>query len=159
MANLSLCPRFPKFIKPALVLLGATLLSSFASNTALANPLSNGPMADGIYLYGEQPTAAQPGSTYMVFEVVGRRAIGAFYMPSSSFDCFSGDISSTRLALTILDSYEQTSYPYSLAVQPTLVAGQAGAEFNITGFTSIDTLSALDERILETCQNVQSDDI
>ncbi|MBE9067939.1 hypothetical protein IQ260_14895 [Leptolyngbya cf. ectocarpi LEGE 11479] len=159
MAYLSVCSRLPRFIKSASVLLGATLLSSFVSGIALANPVSNSPLADGVYLYGEQSTAAQLGSTYMVFEVTGSRAIGAFYMPSSSFDCFSGDISATRLNLNVIDSYEQTTHPYSLAAQtgPTLTAGQASAEFNINGFTSINEISELDEQILETCQTVSAD--
>lgn len=161
MAYLSVRPRCPKFIKSALVLLGVTVLSSLAPGAALANASSIAPLADGVYLYGEQSVAAQTGSVYMVFEVSGRRTVGAFYMPSSSFDCFYGDISSTRLNLTVIDSYDQTSHPYSVAVQAqqTLAAGGAGAEagFNISGFTSIDSLSELDQNILETCQTVQSD--
>lgn len=159
MAYLSVRPRFPKFIKSALVLLGATLLSSLSPDTALANPASSAPLADGVYLYGEQSTVAQPGSTYMVFEVTDGRAVGAFYMPSSSFDCFSGNISATRLDLNVINSYERTTYPYSLAVQsqPTLAAGQASAEFGISGFNRFDALSELDEHILETCQTVQAD--
>ena len=157
MANLSVRFRRPTFIKSALALLSATLLSSLAPLTALANLISNAPLANGVYLYGQQSAAAQPGSVYMVFEVTGHRAVGAFYMPSSSFDCFSGDISATGLDLTVVDSYEQTSHPYSLSVEPTLTAGRAGAEFNISGFTPINTLSAIDENVLETCQTVQSD--
>ncbi|MEO0434568.1 MAG: hypothetical protein AAF151_23025 [Cyanobacteria bacterium J06656_5] len=157
MAYSSVRSRRPKFIKSALVLLGATLLSSLAPLTALANSASNAPLANGVYLYGQQSAAAQPGSVYMVFEVTGRRAVGAFYMPSSSFDCFSGDISATGLDLTVIDSYEQTSHPYALSIEPTLTAGRAGAEFNISGFTPISTLSDLDENILETCQTVQAD--
>ena len=155
MAYLSVHPRCPKFVKSALVFLGATLLSSAS---ALASPLSNAPLVDGVYLYGQQPAAAQPGSVYMVFEVTGDRTVGAFYMPSSSFDCFHGDISATRLDLMVVDSYEQTSHPYSLAVktQPTLAAGGAAPEFGIDGFTRINTLSELDERILETCHADQA---
>ncbi|MEM7066677.1 MAG: hypothetical protein AAF572_26370, partial [Cyanobacteria bacterium P01_B01_bin.77] len=147
MVYLSVRSRLPKFVTSASVLLGATLLSSFVSGIALATPVSNSPLADGIYLYGEQATADQLGSTYMVFEVTGSRAIGAFYMPSSSFDCFSGDISATRLDLNVIDSYEQTTHPYSLAAQigPTLTAGQANADFNINGFTPINEISELDE--------------
>lgn len=161
MTYLSVRPRCPKFVKSALVLLGATLLSGLAPVAASANQDANAPLADGVYLYGQESVAAQPGSIYMVFEVTGRRTVGAFYMPSSSFDCFSGDISSTRLDLTVIDSYEQTSHPYSLAVQtqPILAAGQVGAEFNINGFTRLDELSELDEHILETCQTVQADTI
>lgn len=78
MAYLSVRFRRPKFIKSALVLLSATLLSSLAPLTALASSTSNAPLADGVYLYGQQSAAAQLGSVYMVFEVTGRRAIGAF---------------------------------------------------------------------------------
>ena len=158
MAYLSVRPRFPKFVKSALVVLSATLLGGLVSETVLANSAS--PLADGVYLYGEQPAAAQTGAVYMVFEVTGSHTVGAFYMPSSSFDCFSGNVSATRLDLNITDSYEQTTHPYSLAVQtePVLAAGQAATDFSISGFTQIDTLSALDQQILETCQqNVQSD--
>ena len=142
MAYLSVRPRCPQFIKSALALVGATLLSSVGA-IALADPVVNGPLADGVYLYGQQPVAAQLGSVYMVFEVIGRRTVGAFYMPSSSFDCFHGNISSTRLDLTVIDSYEQTSHPYSLAVQsqPILAAGKAGADVSISGFTPIESLS------------------
>ncbi|MBT9317551.1 hypothetical protein [Leptothoe spongobia] len=158
MAYLSFRPHCPKFIQSALVLLSATLLSSLSPITALADAVSNAPLADGVYLYGQQSVAAQPGSIYMVFEVTGRQTVGAFYMPSSSFDCFNGDISSTRLDLNVIDSYEQTSHPYSLAVQSeTLAAGQVGPELSISGFTPISALSELDEQILETCQTVQAD--
>ena len=154
MAYLSVRPRFPKLIKSALVLLGATLFGGLAPSAALAN---SAPIADGVYLYGQQATASQLGSIYMVFEVIGNRAVGAFYMPSSSFDCFNGAVSSTRLDLNVIDSYEQTSHPYSLAVEPTLTAGQPGAEFNINGFTPVSNLSETDEHILETCQTVQAE--
>ncbi len=161
MTYLSVRPRCPKFVKSALVLLGATLLGSLGPVAALAESTSNAPLAEGVYVYGQAPVAAQPGSIYMVFEVTGHRTVGAFYMPSSSFDCFHGNISSTRLDLTVIDSYEQTSHPYSLAVQtqPTLVAGEAAAEFSINGYTRIDVLSELDEHILATCQTVQADTI
>ncbi len=161
MTYLSVRPCCPKFVKSALILLGATLLGGLAPVNAFADSTANAPLADGVYLYGEAPVAAQPGSIYMVFEVTGRRTVGAFYMPSSSFDCFHGDISSTRLDLTVIDSYEQTSHPYSLAVQtqPILAAGQAGAEFSISGFSHIEALSELDEHILQTCQTVQADTI
>lgn len=157
MAYLSVRPRFPKFVKSALVALSATLLGGLVPEAVLANLAA--PLADGVYLYGEQPVAAQTGTVYMVFEVIDSRAVGAFYMPSSSFDCFSGDVSATRLDLSVVDSYEQTTHPYSIAAQtePVLAAGQAATEFTITGFTQIDTLSATDERILETCQTVQTD--
>ena len=157
MAYQSVRFRFPKFVQSALVALSATLLGGLTPKTVFANLAT--PLADGVYLYGERPVADQAGTVYMVFEVTDSQAVGAFYMPSSSFDCFSGDVSATRLDLNVVDSYEQTTHPYSLAVQtePVLAAGQAATEFSITGFTPIDGLSAVDEQVLETCQNVQAD--
>ena len=123
-----------------------------------SNPAPNSPLADGSYLYGQQPVAAQLGSIYMVFQLTGRNAVGAFYMPSSSFHCFSGTISSNRFDLTVIDSHKQTSQAYSIAVQaqPTLAAGHAAAGFSINGYTQIDGLSELDQHILETCQDGQN---
>lgn len=149
--------RFLKIAKSTLILLGATLLTGHRPDAVFANPVPNAPLADGRYLYGQQAAANQPGSTYMVFDVTGRRAVGGFYMPNSSFDCFYGDISARRLDLTVIDSYEQTHHPYSLAVQSQLTpaAGPVGTEFDIVGFTPINILSEMDRSILETCQSQQ----
>ena len=78
-------------------------------------------------------------------------------MPQSSFDCFHGEISGKQLELTVLDSYEQTTYEYSLPIQPQseLVAGQGAAALSIAGLKPIGELSNLDRRILRTCQQVQ----
>jgi len=58
----------------------------------------------------------QPGQAYMVLELRQQSAIGAFYMPYSSFDCFYGSIQSNQLVVTIVNSYDQTSYPFSIAL-------------------------------------------
>ncbi|MBT9312033.1 hypothetical protein [Leptothoe kymatousa] len=150
-------PRLSTLIKSAAVLLSTTLLTSLGPVAALANAVSNSPLVDGIYVYGEQETPDQLGSVYMVFEVTAGHAVGAFYMPSSSFDCFSGDVSANRLDLTVIDSYSQTSHPYSMAAQtqPTLTAGPAASDYAIDGFTALPNVSDLDQQLLETCQTVQ----
>ncbi|MEM6255979.1 MAG: hypothetical protein AAF821_23960 [Cyanobacteria bacterium P01_D01_bin.156] len=158
MAYLSVRSRLSEFIKSAAVVLGAAVLTNLAPGSALANTVANSLLADGIYLYGQQPTPNQLGSVYMVFEVTGGHAVGAFYMPSSSFDCFAGDVLANRMDLTVIDSYEQTSHPYSLEAQPTVVAGQ-GADYAIEGFTELSNLSDLDQRLLATCQTVQPNTI
>ena len=160
MTYLPARPGVSKFLSSALVLLSATALSSLTPRTVLANIIPDfsvhSPLADGVYLYGQQPVADQPGSIYMVFEVTASRAVGAFYMPSSSFDCFSGSISTDRLDLTVIDSYEGTRHPYSLETEPTLAAGQAGQGFSIRGFTQLNELSDVDQQILAICQNDQA---
>ena len=74
------------------------------------------PADDRAYLYGQQPVADLPATAYFVFEVRDRQVTGAFYMPSSSFDCVRGRIEAKRLALTVTDSYSQATYPYDLAL-------------------------------------------
>lgn len=93
-------------------------------------------LADGVYLFGEDPEPEQVGKAYMVFEVRRGRLIGAFYMPSSSFDCVFGNAESQRLDVTIVNSYERTTYPYSVPLQD---------------LHPIDSFSANDRRILSTC--------
>ncbi|MEM9809555.1 MAG: hypothetical protein AAF959_30270 [Cyanobacteria bacterium P01_D01_bin.56] len=156
MAYLSVRPRLSEFIKSAAVVLGAAVITNLAPSNAFANATStNSPLVDGVYLYGQQAAPDQLGSVYMVFEVTAGHAVGAFYMPSSSFDCFSGNVAPNRLDLTVIDSYEQTSHPYSLEAEPTVVAGQA-AEYTIDGFTPLSNLSDTDQQLLETCQTVQT---
>lgn len=110
-------------------------------------------LADGIYLFGQSEQPDQPGAAYLVFQVEQQQAVGAFYMPSSSFDCFSGQVRPNRLDLSVVSSYEQTVHPYSVAIETpvTLAAGPAASEFTLVGFHSLQP-DAQDYEILSTCQ-------
>ncbi|MBW4494598.1 MAG: hypothetical protein KME26_16230 [Oscillatoria princeps RMCB-10] len=101
-----------------------------------AMPAEEQALADGVYHYGESAEPEQIGKVYMVFEVRRGLAIGAFYMPSSSFDCFYGSAWPQRLDLTIVSSYEQTTYSYSVPLDE---------------FQPVPTVSDNDERILRVC--------
>ena len=112
--------------------------------------------ADGIYLYGQQPTPNQLATAYFVFESQGGRVTGAFYMPSSSFDCVQGHIGSDRIALNVTDSYSQETASYSLGLHPpnAQVAGlgsSIAAPPNISGFHQLP-VSDRDRALLSTCQ-------
>ncbi len=113
-------------------------------------------LPNGIYLYGQSPEAEQLGSAYMVFEVSDRQVIGAFYMPSSSFDCFYGEVQVQQLALNVVDAYEQTVHPYAVALEAadSVAAGGNGAiaPLSLEGFHAIDAVSSNDQRILNTCK-------
>ncbi|MGC1307210.1 MAG: hypothetical protein WA885_08280 [Phormidesmis sp.] len=117
-------------------------------------PSSHAVLADGTYLFGQSPEPGVAGSTYAVFSVKNNRTVGAFYQPRSSFDCFSGEISPSQLAVNVVDSYTQTVHPYAVAValSDSLVAGEAAGAYALEGFSPIDTLSAQDYEILEICQ-------
>ncbi|MBU6228138.1 MAG: hypothetical protein KGQ93_00370 [Cyanobacteria bacterium REEB459] len=113
--------------------------------------------APGRYLFGQAPQANQLGQGYMVVESTGDRLYGALYFPSSSFDCFQGQIRGNQLALTITDSYNQQTYPYSVAVatDTTVAASQLPnglTPLSLRGFYPIRQLSSTDITMLETCR-------
>ena len=108
------------------------------------------------YLFGQAPQPDQIGQGYVVLERSGDRVYGALYYPSSSFDCFTGQVQGSQLAMTIVNSYDREVYPYSLALAegPAIAAGETVAEavpFNLDGFHAIDSLSDNDHRILAMC--------
>jgi hypothetical protein len=125
--------------------------SSVATAPVVARPI----VQDGTYIYGQSSSSEQVGSTYLVFEVKRGNVVGAFYMPHSSFDCFQGAVQSDRLALTIRNSDEGTTYPYSVALRPQPIASTAAKPplaFELPGFRSLKQLSPNDQRILSTCK-------
>jgi hypothetical protein len=167
--------KFRQLQKPFGSLLLATGLATIASTgfvRAAGVPASNVPVSqnapvlqavasippieDGTYLYGESSTPQQIGSAYMVFEVNDRQVVGAFYMPSSSFDCFHGDIQANQLALTVTSSEDQQSYSYNLAMQPSGTVATVGnvgvAPAEIEGYHRIATVSDMDHQILSVCK-------
>ncbi len=111
-------------------------------------------LEDGNYLFGQSANLNEAGATYTVISVEGNQVIGAFYQPNSSFDCFEGEVLSDRLALDIVDSYEQTVYPYEVAleVDQELVAGSAADAYTMEGFHRLEALSAQDLDILSVCK-------
>jgi hypothetical protein len=113
-------------------------------------------MPDGSYLYGQAPKAGQLGATYLVFEVHKGNITGAFYMPQSSFDCVHGTFQAQQLALTVVNSYEQASYPYAVALQGGSTSASSTqpdiAPIGLEGYYPIKKLSATDRRILSTCK-------
>lgn len=125
-----------------------------SATTAPQTTASQTVLADGTYLFGQSTNPNEPGSDYAVFSVKDNQTIGAFYQPNSSFDCFSGEISPNRLAVDIVESYTQTSYPYAIAVttDDTLTAGGAAGAYTLKGFHQIEAISAQDQEILAVCQ-------
>ncbi len=99
-------------------------------------------LPDGVYLYGESPEPEQIQKTYLVFEVRRGLTVGAIYMPSSSFDCFYGNARAQQLDLTIVNSYEQTNYDFSIPLKE---------------FHAIASVSTNDRRILGVCKDSYQD--
>ncbi len=114
-------------------------------------------LQDGIYLYGQSAQPHQLGQAYMVFEVTKGRLVGGFYMPRSSFDCFTGAPQGNQLALNVVDSYSQEVHDYSMAYSnaSTVAANTpmgANQQIRLEGFHPIEALSQTDYHILNTCK-------
>ncbi|NEQ43650.1 MAG: hypothetical protein F6K00_08860 [Leptolyngbya sp. SIOISBB] len=140
----------------AIAALSVSLIAGSLSLTAApvtANP-SQSNVPNGVYVFGESPTAGQLGTTYMVMQVSADRVTGGFYQPSSSFDCFHGEITGTEMALTVIDSYAQTAHPFALALESGTAVASSEAiagEWVPSGFYSLPELSATDHEVLQMC--------
>ena len=111
--------------------------------------------ANGVYLYGQSPTVEQIGVAYAIMEIVDNRAVGAFYMPQSSFDCFYGAVEPNNLNLNVVSSYDQATHEYSVAFQGgTAIATTESTvtPVQLEGYHAIDTISNNDHRILGVCR-------
>jgi hypothetical protein len=112
----------------------------------------------GRYLFGQVPQRDQLGQGYIVLETTGNEVFGALYYPSSSFDCFQGQVQSGRLAMTVTNSYTQETYPYSIAlVADTTVATpypDVLEPLSLEGFHSITSITDNDLRLLNTCRAI-----
>jgi hypothetical protein len=129
--------------------------SSPQATLTAANSADLRSLPDGIYLYGQSPRPDQIGSAYMVLRVKNRSVAGAFYMPSSSFDCFQGELRDHQFALTVTNSEEQTHYPYSVPLQQHTLEAKATAAISPlipVGYHAINQVSDRDRQILATCQ-------
>ena len=113
--------------------------------------------ADGTYLYGQSDKPQQIGKEYLVFQVQGSKVIGAIYLPQSEFSCFSGKIGAHAMKLSIIDPYNNTAYPYTIALQERSSVlnanGQLVHTVGLQGYQQLPQLSNLDRHILGICLN------
>ncbi len=142
----------------SLLTVGAALGALGIAAPAIAQAAPVQPVAER-YLFGQTPQPDQIGQGYVVVERTGDRVYGALYYPSSSFDCFHGQVQGAEVAMTIIDSYAQEAYAYSIALAegPVVAAGETAGElvpFNLDGFSAIDALSDNDHRMLDLCRGV-----
>ena len=132
--------------------IGGTIDETIESATAPAVTLPE----NGVYLYGQSPQPNQVGHTYAVFEVIDNETVGAFYMPSSSFDCFYGEVETEKMDLVVVNSYDQATHSYSMPLDYGSVALAPGSGESIpaiAGYHRIENLSQQDRQILATCRN------
>jgi hypothetical protein len=154
-----------KFQKPITGMFCAVGLAAVAAalpaqSSEAVDSAERSSIADGVYLYGQSAEPNQIGAEYLVFEVNRGVVVGGFYMPNSSFDCFSGTVEADQLALTVVDSYEQTRHPYAVALEASGDVALAGddtiAPVGLEGYQRLANLSETDRHILATCKADQN---
>ena len=126
------------------------------------------PQKDGIYLYGQSPEPQQIGQEYIVIEVSKGKAVGAFYLPSSEFNCFNGTIEAGKLALLLANGPEAEAYPDTIGSnteEPQLAAlgdrslGNSSNEITtpysvaLQNYHQLPQVSESDKQILAACKS------
>jgi hypothetical protein len=135
-----------------------TLVSG--NNTALADQseravISNTPggkIAGNVYLYGETDRPDVVGKEYVIFETIGRKTIGAFYLPQSEFSCFYGNFNGSKLNITLIDTYDGQKYKYSLALNPSGLTASKQPMMGTPTYQPLGKISTNDQRILDACK-------
>jgi hypothetical protein len=122
-----------------------------ASRAVIANPPS-GNIAGNIYLYGETNRPDIIGKEYIVFEKIGSKTVGAFYLPQSEFSCFYGNFNGSKLNITLIDTYDGQKYKYSLALNPSGLTASKQPMMSTPTYQPLGKISSNDLRILEACK-------
>ncbi|WP_299493728.1 hypothetical protein [Acaryochloris sp. IP29b_bin.137] len=103
---------------------------------AIAVSLPQSPLKDGVHLFGQARKPGKFQTEYLIFKIKRNQVIGAFFMPSSSFDCFAGNLQGGALTVSVVESYEQQTYEHSV---------------NLNQYYAIKQINNNDLRILDVC--------
>ncbi len=109
-------------------------------------------ISGGIYLYGESERPDVIGKEYIIFEVVGNKTIGAFYLPQSEFSCFYGHFRGSKLNLTLVDAYDRQQYNYNLVLDRRGLTASKQPMMGTPTYQPLGKISANDRRILDACK-------
>jgi hypothetical protein len=119
-----------------------------ASSTQVTVP----PTANGVYLYGESDRPDVVGKEYMVFETIGNKTIGAFYLPRSEFSCFYGQFKGSRLNVTLVDAFDLKKYQLTLNLNPNGLTASKQPMMGEPTYQPLGKVSHNDSLILQTCK-------
>ena len=132
------------------------ILATFAGNPAALgdnlNRLSLTPTANGVYLYGESDRPDVIGKEYIIFETIGTKTIGAFYLPRSEFSCFYGQFKGARLNVTLIDAFDRQKYNFTLSLAAKGLTASKQPMMGEPTYQPLGKISDNDLRILNTCK-------
>ena len=113
---------------------------------------TSGKIVGEVYLYGETDKPDVVGKEYIIFETIGNKTIGAFYLPQSEFSCFSGLFQGTKLNITLIDGYDGQKYKYSLALNPSGLTASKQPMMGTPSYQPLGKISDNDRQILANCK-------
>lgn len=125
-------------VKESELLAGRPLKTPSPAPESDSQPHRADQLPDGIYLYGQSSTPDQVQKEYFIFELRRGKVIGAFYLPRSDFYCFWGIFQAARLDVTVVDTFDRTTSPYSV---------------NLQDYYRLSAVSNNDHRILRQCKD------
>ncbi len=117
-----------------------------------APPKSMTLLANGVYLYGETARPNVVGKEYIIFETIGTKTRGAFYLPRSEFSCFYGQLRGASLNVTLIDPFDRQKYSFILTVHPNGLTASKQQRSGQPTYQPLTKISANDRRILAACK-------
>jgi hypothetical protein len=145
----------PSIVIAVLITLAShTAATGNATTAAIDRPhrVNVTPTANGVYLYGEADKPDVVGKEYMVFETIGSKTIGAFYLPRSEFNCFYGQFTGARLNVTLIDAFDLQKYKFTLALNPNGLTASKQPMMGEPTYQPLGKISNNDLQILNTCK-------
>jgi hypothetical protein len=140
------------FVGGAIAILAIIVGDNTTALADIPNRLSGTPATSGVYLYGESDRPEVIGKEYIIFERIGNKTIGAFYLPRSEFNCFKGQFQGSRLNVTLTDAFDRQKYNFSLNLNP---RGLTASKLPMMGeptYQPLGKISDNDRRILNACK-------
>ena len=139
--------------------LGKILVAGLAvltgSNPLLAETpsrLVQSPLMGGVHLYGESNRPDVIGKEYIIFETIGTKTVGAFYLPQSEFSCFYGQFKGSQLKVTIFDPYDSQKYNYTLSIESKGLTASKLPTIGEPTYQPLSKISNNDRQILAACK-------
>jgi hypothetical protein len=118
----------------------------------IPSSIPSGKIAGEVYLYGESDRPEVIGKEYIIFETIGSKTVGAFYLPRSEFSCFYGQFRGSKLNITLIDTYDSQKYKFSLALNPNGLTASKQPMMGTPAYQPLGKIGANDRRILDACK-------
>jgi hypothetical protein len=148
----SVCNRKNRWLTNGAMILLTALTSMTTALADNINGLTVLPNVNGVYLYGESAQPDVVGKEYVVFETIGTKTIGAFYLPQSEFSCFYGRFQGSQLNVTLIDAFDQQKYKFTLTINPSGLTASKQPMMGEPSYQPLGKVSDNDRRILNACK-------